>query len=215
MTEQGRARLSGIQRASSVTLDPHKSLFLPYGTGCLLVRESQSLLDSFQSSAPYLESNDDDEQIGAAPNACDLSPELSRECRGLRVWLPLMACGSRRFAQTLEDKLELTKQLVEHLKNWNDQIQFADWPQLTTVAFRFLNPAESEPSIDKLNREIVATVNARGRCFIKTTQLRGHIYIRVCVLSLRSSQQNISDLIEDLRVAFREKCECVMGSQRT
>src|SRR4029078_10922309 len=95
-TERGRATLAGIERADSVTLDPHKGMFLPYGTGCLLVRDGEALARAHGLPPAYRPARP------PAPPAepegdgwwdfSELSPELSRPSRGLRVWLPLQLC---------------------------------------------------------------------------------------------------------------------------
>ena len=90
LCEEGRALLRGIELADSVALDPHKTLFLPYGTGAALVRDRRHLLASFSASADYIRPLGQSE-VGPSPS--DLSPELTRHFRGLRLWLPLQMAG--------------------------------------------------------------------------------------------------------------------------
>ena len=99
MTERGRRRLHGIERADSIALDPHKGLFLPYGTGCLLVRDGADLKAPHESSTGYLPPLHDD---ALAQDFCEYSPELSRDFRGLKAWLPLKVFGARAFREALE-----------------------------------------------------------------------------------------------------------------
>ena len=82
LTERGRKTMAGAERSDSITLDPHKSLFLPYGTGSLLVRDGDALKRAHALSAVYLPSMQED------PDLVDfnqISPELSRSWRGLRA----------------------------------------------------------------------------------------------------------------------------------
>ncbi|MBL8742163.1 MAG: aminotransferase class I/II-fold pyridoxal phosphate-dependent enzyme, partial [Myxococcales bacterium] len=89
-TARGRERLRGIERADSVVLNPHKTLFLPYGTGCLLVREAEALRRAHLLHADYIHAAvERSEALGSAVNFADLAPELSRDHRGLRIWLPM------------------------------------------------------------------------------------------------------------------------------
>ena len=109
LTERGRAALAGIERADSVTLDPHKGLFLPYGTGCLLVREREALRRAHAVEASYLPPMQDDEDF---VDFCELGPELSRDARGLRVWLPLKMHGAGVFRAALDEKLTLARRVA-------------------------------------------------------------------------------------------------------
>jgi len=104
LTERGKERLRGIERADSITLDPHKGLFLPYGTGCLLVRDGAALRDAHEIHAGYLPKPSDDPGL---PDFSSFSPELTRDFRGLRLWLPLHLHGIDAFVRALDQKLDL------------------------------------------------------------------------------------------------------------
>ena len=90
--------LDGIERADSVALDPHKTLFLPYGTGAVLVRDGRLLQDAFSASADYLRPLGESE---VGPSPADLSPELTRHFRAMRLWpaiLTVLLAASTAFA---------------------------------------------------------------------------------------------------------------------
>ena len=90
LTDRGRERLKGLSRADSITLDPHKGLFLPYGTGCLLVRDGAALKRAHHVVADYMPPMQDEPDL---VDFSEISPELSRDFRGLRVWLPMKLHG--------------------------------------------------------------------------------------------------------------------------
>ena len=96
--------LRGMEEADSVAIDPHKGLFLAYGTGALLVRELSDLRRAYQSSAAYLPDFQDGEQH---IDFCEVSPELSRDWRGLRLWIPFKLHGLSAFREALREKREL------------------------------------------------------------------------------------------------------------
>ena len=106
LCDEGRARLRGIEQADSVALDPHKTLFLPYGTGAVLVRDGKHLLDAFSASADYIRPFAETE---VGPSPADLSPELTRHFRAMRLWLPLQIAGVSAFRAAQAEKLALAR----------------------------------------------------------------------------------------------------------
>ena len=200
LTEEGRRRMAGIERADSIVLDPHKGLFLPYGTGALLVRDGETLRRAHAQSADYLPESPEDPDL---PDYHLLSPELSRDFRGLRVWLPIKMHGIGPFRRNLEEKLALTRWATERLRAIPDLEILAE-PQLSIVAFRLRPPGTPEPDLDRLNRALLARVNARGRVYLTGTLLRGRFAIRICVLSFRTHRDRMEEGLEDIRAAIAE-----------
>jgi aromatic-L-amino-acid/L-tryptophan decarboxylase len=196
LTAEGRRAMRGIELADSVVLDPHKSLFLPYGMGALLVRDAGALRRTHSLAAEYLpRSQDDPERMDFS----EISPELTRPFRGLRVWLPLKMHGVGPFREALEEKLELARWASEELKKIPG-IEVVAEPQLSTLAFR-LNPA-GDPNtgeLNRLNRRLMKRINDRKRVLLTGTSLRGDFVIRICVLSFRTHQDRMEAGLEDIR----------------
>jgi aromatic-L-amino-acid decarboxylase len=188
MTERGARALKGLERADSITLDPHKSLFLPYGTGCLVVRERASLARAFSETADYMPVRDDE---GELVDFCDVSAELSREARGLRVWLPLKLHGADAFRRTLDHKLDLATYLRDELKK-RPRIEIVAEPQLSLLAFRIRGEGDAP------TRAALKSINARQRVFLTGTLAHGQFVIRACILSFRTKRHHVDALLEDL-----------------
>ena len=201
LTARGRAALAGIERADSVTLDPHKGMFLPYGTGCLLARDPAALRRAHGSPADYLPPMQDDPDF---VDYCELSPELSRDFRGLRVWLPLKLLGARVFARALEEKLDLAEVCAAALRELPD-VELVAPPQLSLLAFRHA-PANlpDGPELDAHNRRWLAAINRRGRVYLTSTVVRGRFVLRICVLSFRTHRDRIDAALADVRAALAE-----------
>lgn len=200
LTEQGRVLMKGIERADSVTLDPHKGLFLPYGTGSLLVRDGGALKRAHGVNAHYLPATDDDPDL---MDFSQMSPELSRGFRGLRVWLPLKMHGIEPFRRNLDEKLALTRWATEELRKIDDMEIVAE-PQLSIVAFRVVRPGLDGEALNQLNRALLQRVNARQRVYLSGTLLGGCFTIRICVLSFRTHLDRMQMAIEDIRGAVKE-----------
>jgi aromatic-L-amino-acid decarboxylase len=198
----GERLMPGIERCDSIVLDPHKGLFLPYGTGCLLVRDSDALLRAHRGEAAYLH---DVAAEGERVNFSDLSPELSRDFRGIRIWLPLQLYGLRAFREQLQEKLALTRSAYERLRA-NPHFELLGEPALTVIAFRLRAP-EGDADGNALGEELLRRVNERRRVFLSSTTIGGHYVLRICVLSFRTH----SDRIDDALTALEEEAGALVG----
>jgi aromatic-L-amino-acid decarboxylase len=196
LTERGRARLRGIELADSITIDPHKAMFLPYGTGALLVRDGARLRQAHHVGAAYLQDLGEEEDI---PNFTEYSPELTREFRGLRLWLPIKLHGLAAFRQALDEKLDLAELTYETLREHGFEVPWR--PTLTAVAFRWV-PGRGDA--DAFNAELLRRVTARGRALLSSTRVGGRYMIRVCVVSHRTHRDRVEEVLDDIREACAE-----------
>lgn len=197
LTERGRKIFSGIDRADSLTLDPHKGLFLPYGTGCLLARDGATLKRAHSIHADYMPPMQEAEGL---VDFCNISPELSRDFRGLRVWLPLRHYGFGAFRHALDEKLDLTDWVHRELEKI-DGIEIVAAPQLSIVAFRLAPPGIDLEETNRLNRELLKRINDRKRVLLTETVLDGKFVLRVCVLSFRTHRDRMEMCLDDIHAA--------------
>jgi aromatic-L-amino-acid decarboxylase len=200
MTERGRAVLRGIERADSVTLDPHKGLFLPYGTGSLLVRDGSALGRAHAVGAAYLPAMQEEPEF---VDFCQLSPELSRPFRGLGVWLPFRLLGAQAFREALDEKLDLAQHAAAALHTM-DGIEVVADPQLSVVAFRVSRPGMDAAARNAASRRLLDAVNRRERVFLTATTVDGQFLIRICVLSFRTHADRIEACLEDIQSGLAE-----------
>lgn len=198
LTERGHRVFRGIERADSITLDPHKGMFLPYGTGCLLVRDGRRLLEAHRlEGAAYLQ---DLATAGESPNFTDYSPELSRDFRGLRVWLPLKLHGLAAFREALDEKLDLARLLYEELAGM-PELELPWDPELSIVAFRLRGQGSGA---DDANRELLRRINDSGRIFLSSTVLGERFTLRAAILSFRTHRERIEEAVEIIRGAVKD-----------
>jgi len=200
LTQRGREVLAGIERADSVTLDPHKGLFLPYGTGSLLVKDAGTLRRAHTVHADYMPAMQHEAEL---VDFCEISPELSRDFRGLRVWLPFKMHGAGAFRQALDEKLDLARWAAAELAAVPG-IRIVAEPQLSLLAFVLDRPGLGGEELDELNRELLDRVNRRGRVYLTATRLGGRFVLRICVLSFRTHQEHMEMCLEDVRKAVAE-----------
>jgi aromatic-L-amino-acid/L-tryptophan decarboxylase len=200
MTERGRERLRGMEQADSVILDPHKTLFLPFGTGAVLVRDAGALRRTHSMHADYLPQMQTEDEL---VDFCEISPELSRDFRGLRVWLPLKMFGIGAFRQQLDEKLDLIDFATAEMRKIKG-IEIVAEPQLTIMAFRLVKPGLDEAQLNDLNRRLLERINGRMRVMVTPTVLGGRFVIRICIVSHRTHRDRMEMAIEDIRAAVGE-----------
>ena len=200
LTDEGRRILRGIERADSIVLDPHKGLFLPYGTGALLVRDGETLRRAHGLSAEYMPSMQEDTDL---TDFNLLSPELSRDFRGLRIWLPVRMHGIAPFRRNLEEKLALARWAAGKLREMPG-IEIVAEPQLSILAFRRVRAGADGPALDRENRRLLERINARKRVYLTGTVVGGRFAIRICVLSFRTHRDRMEMALDDIRAAMRE-----------
>ena len=194
LTDRGRRALYGITGADSITLDPHKGMFLPYGTGALLVRDGARLRDAHHIDATYMQDVHEDDEI---PSFKDYGPELSRDFRGLRVWLPVKLHGLHAFRDALDEKLDLARYVYDELRS-TPGFELPWEPDLTIVPFRYRFRSEDQ---DEANRRLLEGINASKRVFLTSTRVDGRFTLRVCILSHRSHRDRVEECIEIIRRA--------------
>lgn len=201
LTERGRRALAGLGEADSITLDPHKGLFLPYGTGSLLVRDPGALRRACSVPASYMPRGAADDDM---VDFCELGPELSREARGLRVWLPLKMHGVDVFRRALDEKLDLAERAARAVAALPGIEMIAE-PQLSLFAFRYRPPGADldEAELERRNRWLLQHVNDRQRVFLSGASSGGRFFLRVCVLSFRTHADRIDALVEDVASGVR------------
>jgi aromatic-L-amino-acid/L-tryptophan decarboxylase len=191
LTTRGRRRLTGIDRADSIVLDPHKGLFLPFGTGVLLVRDHTTLQAAFGSEASYLQDLD---VMQTFPDFNSLTPELTREARGPRLWLPLHLHGVAAFRDALDEKLDLATDAYQSLSS-DPRIETNDPPDLTVVTFRLRDGDEYD------HQRWLERINASRRVHLSSTRIGGRYTLRLCVLSHRTHHDRLEEAVELIRAS--------------
>jgi glutamate/tyrosine decarboxylase-like PLP-dependent enzyme len=188
---EGQAVLQGIDRSDSIVLDPHKTLFLPYGTGAVLVKDRHKLYASYNAHADYLQ--DALEAIEELSPA-QVSPELTRHYRGLRLWLPLKLFGIAPFRAALSEKIWLARYFYEQIQKI-DGFEVGPYPDLSVVTYRYL-PKRGDA--DAFNQRLMQTVQQDGRIFISSTRVDGKLVLRAAIVCYRTHLDDINEALDVL-----------------
>ena len=196
LSPEGKSILTGIERADTVVLDPHKTLFLPYGTGAVLARDRNHLLKPFSSKARYIQ-DFLDENGEISPS--DLSIELTRHFRGLRLWLPLQLAGVSAFRAALSEKILLARYFHARMSTL-PHFEVGSAPDLSIVTFRYL-PSGADPN--QVNDTLLRTLQRSGHVFLSGTDLDGKVFLRCAIMSFRTHLSDILTTIEAISDAAK------------
>ncbi len=194
LLEEFEPAFAGLERSDSVVLDPHKGMFLPYGTGAVLVRDGKSLAAAHASEAGYLQDTIEAERRGPSPAA--VSPELTKHFRGLRVWLPLLLHGEAPFRACLREKLELAKYFHREVAALGFEV--GPEPQLSVVTYRWV-PEFGDANA--FNRALAEETHRDGRVFLSSTTIDGTVALRMAALAFRTHLDTIDLALDVLREA--------------
>jgi glutamate/tyrosine decarboxylase-like PLP-dependent enzyme len=192
LCDEGRRVLGGMDRADSIIMDPHKGLFLPYGSGAVLVKDTHAMQEAHFYVANYMQ---DTEAARDEASPADLSPELTKHFRGLRLWLPLKLLGVAPFRAALEEKLWLARYFRERLLEIPG-FEVGPEPDLSVVTFRYI-PRTGDAA--EFNQRLVQAIHADGRVFLSSSVIDDVFTIRLAVLSFRTHLSTIDLTLEILK----------------
>ena len=191
---------AGLERADSVSLDPHKWLYVPVDAGCLLFRDAAAAMAAFNTEdADYIKTHGySDEEAFAF---WDYGVELSRRFRALKVWLTLQYYGTRRIAEAISEDISLAAYLGEIVSKADDFELLAP-VELSICCFRYV-PAgmKSETELDRLNERIMGLVQKGGRAYVSNATVNGRFALRACITNFRTTKSDIDETVEAIRDA--------------
>ncbi len=190
LTDKAKSQFKGIEKADSLVCDPHKGMFLPYGIGGVLVKNIHAVFTSNKSTANYMQDTFADD-LPLDPS--DVSPELTKHFRALRMWLPLKTHGIAPFKAALEEKLLLISYFRSEIVKLGFEVGAA--PDLSITYFWF--PFKTD--IDKMNQQLMERCHKDGRVFLSSTKMHGRFVIRMAILSFRTHKREIDQAIAMLK----------------
>lgn len=189
LLEECKKAFKGIERSDSLIIDPHKGLFLAYGTGAVLIKNVEAQYQSHYYQAAYMQDALSD---NGEPSPADLSPELTKHFRGMRMWLSLQLLGTAPFKAALEEKLLLCHYFYQKVQELGFEV--GPLPALSVAIYRYIPPHEDA---NHFNQKLVQYVQDDGRVFLSSTTINGQFWIRIAILSFRTHLREI-DLCLDI-----------------
>jgi glutamate/tyrosine decarboxylase-like PLP-dependent enzyme len=208
MLPEKKALYKGLELADSVTLDPHKWLYIPYECGCVLVQDPEKMRRAFSMSAPYLRGTIPTEYNGM--DFFEYGPQMSRGFRALKVWMSMKHYGVEGYRTLLRQNLRCAEHL-DRLVRQSSDFEALHEPTLFIYSFRYApeklrRQAEESPEksevvesyLDKLNQQIADEIQLSGVAFIMTTKVHGRVVLRLSICSHRTTLEDIELVFEKL-----------------
>jgi len=204
----------GLELADSVSLDPHKWLYVPVDAGCLLFRDEAAVRSAFSTDeADYIKVHGlaDDEAFAY----WDYGVELSRRFRALKVWLTLRYYGVQRIATAIGEDIALAEYLGKVVSEADDFELMAP-VELSICCFRYVPPeirkrieratdaqlVEIQSELDGLNERILSAIQKSGRAYVSNATIHGHFALRACITNFRTTKADIDETVEVVRSVF-------------
>jgi len=194
LAKNGKQLLAGIEKADSITVDPHKWFYQPYEIGCLLVRNHKWLSGTFTEKPEYLRDIEGNE---SEINFYDHGIELTRRFRALKFYMSIKTFGLKAFRKAVEYNLKLAEQAEDHLRNSN-QWEVVSPATLAIINFRF-NPMGrnlTEKQLDKINQKISERVVASREALLVTTILNKQVVLRMCLINPRTTMEDVLSTLQ-------------------
>lgn len=191
LLDSEKEKFKGIEKSDSVTIDPHKGLFLSYGLGAVLIKDVEALNNTHKYQANYMQ---DKIETFSEPSPADLSPELTKHFRGLRMWLPLKLLGLKPFIAALEEKLLLTRYFYKEIQKIG--FETGPFPDLSVMIYRYIPKNEN---VNDFNLQLIEKVKKDGKTFLSSTKINGNVWLRLTVLSFRTHKETIDYILTLLK----------------
>ncbi|RSC93176.1 pyridoxal phosphate-dependent decarboxylase family protein [Tenacibaculum singaporense] len=194
LAEKGAKALRGIERADSLTVDPHKWFYQPYEIGCLLVKDASWLSGTFSEKPEYLRDIEGNE---SEINFYDYGIQLTRRFRALKFYMSIKTYGLDAFKQAVTYNIQLAddvEKMLRKSRNW----EIISPATLAVINFRY-NPIGlnlSEKEIDELNQKISQKIMESREAFLVTTILNKQVVLRMCLINPKTTMDDVKETLE-------------------
>ena len=205
LSKKGKQAMKGIEKADSLTVDPHKWFFQPYEMGCLLIRNHKNLSHTFTEKPEYLR---DIEGNTSEINFYDHGIQLTRRFRALKFYMSLKTFGLKEFRDAITYNIDLAEE-VENILRGSKSWEVVFPATLAVINFRY-NPIHKnygDKELDEFNQYISEKVVESRKALLVTTILNGQIVLRMCLINPRTTLDDVTETLELCKQFALEKEE--------
>ena len=192
--------LSALKRADSISVDPHKWLYVPVEAGLVLVKDAELMRSAFSLVPPYLRTDGSTSGVGGLPWFSEYGFQQTRGFRALKVWMALKHHGLAGYRRAIDADIMLAEHLAKSIGASPD-LELCSPQSLSIVCFRFA-PArlkENPEALEPLNNAILERIQMSGDAFLSSTTLNGNFWLRACVVNPGARLEYMDELVELVR----------------
>ena len=186
-----RHLLDGIELADSVTVDFHKTWFLPVSASAVMVRDGRTLRH-VTHHADYL-----NPETTTDPNQVDKSLQTTRRFDALKLWMTLRIMGPDTVGDYFDAAIDLAQE-VHRAATSMPHVEVAAPPSLSTIVFRFRPSRALGAGAGPLNEQIRAELYRRGEGMVAATKVEGSTWLKLTLLNPRASVADITAILDDI-----------------
>ena len=204
LAEASRERLEPLCDADSVAIDPHKWLSVPVDAGLVLVRDRELLRRAFSHVPPYLARQSNAPEVSGDPWLSELTLEQTRPFRALKVWACLLHIGLARYGRLIDEQVRIARRLHDEIDRL-DGFESFERPPLSIVCFRHRPQSEHGigKRLDAINRQLLQRLQLEGTAFLTSTEIRGELWLRACIVNFHTSDADVELFVDALRRTLR------------
>ncbi|MGW9685415.1 pyridoxal phosphate-dependent decarboxylase family protein [Flagellimonas sp. 2504JD1-5] len=193
LSPKGKQLMKGIEKADSLTVDPHKWFFQPYEMGCLLVRNHKHLSHTFTEKPEYLR---DIEGNTSEINFYDHGIQLTRRFRALKFYMSIKTFGLREFRNAIAYNIDLAE-ATESILRKSGQWEVVFPATLAVINFRYnpIGKKHSQKKLDEINQYISEKVVSSRKALLVTTLLHGQVVLRMCLINPRTTLDDVKETL--------------------
>jgi aromatic-L-amino-acid/L-tryptophan decarboxylase len=202
LSEQYKDRLSGLARADSIALDPHKWLYVPVEAGLVVVRNGEAMRAAFSLVPPYLRTDGAIEGVGGLPWFSEYGFQQTRGFRALKVWMAVQYHGLAGYRNAVQRDIDHARALAEALRRASD-FQVFEPQSLSIVCFRYVPWADpvTPEALDSVNEQLLKRLQLAGRVFLSSTTIQGRFWLRACFVNPLAGDDDVAAILDAVRDA--------------
>jgi len=203
-SKRDAGRVPDLERADSVTIDPHKWFFQSYDIGALVVKRREDLVKTFHREPEYYRyPNPEDAPL----NWMQYSIEGTRRFRALKLWTSWKHLGTEGFGRLIEHNDDLAAYLVKRCRESGEFEVEPEEPELSVVCFRHVPPGLDPSKLDAYQDRLQRELEVSGEGWVSTTKLRGRTYLRAGIVNYLSTEADVDRVLDALRRLSKEAAE--------
>ncbi|WP_420580404.1 pyridoxal phosphate-dependent decarboxylase family protein [Reichenbachiella sp.] len=185
---------SGIERADSILINPHKWFYVPFEVACVIVKDREKLRRTFSLVPDYLTAGSEDKE-----DLMDFNLQLTKDFKALKVWMTFKTYGADKLKEAISNDISNAQYAAKLIEESQDFELLAPVP-LSIVCFRYIgNGKYSEKELDELNTKLLDAIEADGRIFFAGTKIKGKVSLRISLTNHRRTNRDIDYLFEVMR----------------